>query len=482
MGSKQRAASVLDEFEYADLGHATRTERLMKVVDALARQPGESFPKAAGSDVDLEGLYRSLSNPHTEWQQILSSHQRKTAERCAGKDVVVAHDTTEFQFSHADPSEVGYLQTGKPGFYAHVSLAISSDGERQPFGVVALQTLFRMQRSRRGGRGSTRPGSVTTKQADRESLRWEAGVAQSASLLAGAQPIHVADREADSYRLLAQMTTGSHRFVVRLRHDRNARALTGESDADDAWSRLSAVVGAADSCLEREVPLSARRGHTAPRANRRHPKRTQRLAKLRFAATRLELKRPKYFGDELPPTLPVACVRVWEFDAPEGVEPVEWLLFTSEPIDSAHDIARVVDLYRTRWVVEEFFKALKTGCIYEDRGLESRRGLLNALAIFMPIACSMLWLRSRAQHAPNAPATEVLTMTQLLVLKQVSRRKLSAEPTAREVLLAIAGLGGHLKNNGEPGWASIRHGYERLLDFEVGWRAARNRSEKTDQS
>lgn len=479
---RSRVLEVVREFEGADLGHAVRTARLPKVVEALARQPSASFPKAAGSDIELEALYRALSNPHTEWQQILDPHREKTAERCGADEIVVIHDTTEFQFSHADPAEVGYLKTGKPGFYAHLSLAVSGDGQRRPLGVVALQTLFRTARSMRGGRKVSRPGNVTTKQADRESLRWEHGVADSRALLTKARPIHVADREADSYSLLAQMQMDDGRFVVRIRHDRRARLVTDGEESELDWSGLKELVSATQYCLEREVPLSRRRAKTAPGARREHPERAARIAKLRFASTRLELRRPRYFDDALPKTLTVNCLRVYEVDPPEGEEAVEWLLFTTEPATTVEEVARVVDLYRTRWVVEEFFKALKSGCIYEERQLESRRALLNALAIFLPITCHMLWLRSRAQHAPTAPATEVLTLTQIQVLRAFARRKIPQNPTARDVLLAIAGLGGHLKNNGEPGWASIRHGYERLLDFELGWLAARARSGKRDQS
>lgn len=479
---RSRVLEVVREFEGADLGHATRTARLPKVVEALARQPSASFPKAAGSDIELEALYRALSNPHTDWQQILNPHQEKTAERCGGGEVVVVHDTTEFQFSHADPAEVGYLKTGKPGFYAHVSLVVSSDGQRRPLGVAALQTLFRTARSMHGGRKVNRPGNVTTKQADRESLRWEKGVADSQALLTKARPIHVADREADSYALLARLQMDGGRFVVRIRHDRKARLATEGEEGEMNWSRLKELVSATESCLEREVPLSRRRGQTAPGASREHPSRAARIAKLQFASTRLELRRPRYFDDAFPRTLTVNCVRVYEVDPPQDQEAVEWLLFTTEPATTVEEVARVVDLYRTRWVIEEFFKALKSGCIYEERQLESRRALLNALAIFLPIACHMLWLRSRAQHAPNSPATEVLTLTQILVLRAFARRPIPDQPTARDVLLAIAGLGGHLKNNGEPGWASIRHGYQRLLDFELGWLSARAHSRKRDQS
>ena len=35
--------------------------------------------------------------------------------------------------------------------------------------------------------------------------------------------------------------------------------------------------------------------------------------------------------------------------------------------------------------------------------------------------------------------------------------------------MAIAALGGHIKNNGEPGWQVLGRGYEKLLVLEQGW-------------
>jgi hypothetical protein len=55
--------------------------------------------------------------------------------------------------------------------------------------------------------------------------------------------------------------------------------------------------------------------------------------------------------------------------------------------------AAVVDAYRARWVVEEFFKALKTGCQIEKRQMETYEALRIALALFLPIAVRLLALR-----------------------------------------------------------------------------------------
>jgi hypothetical protein len=44
--------------------------------------------------------------------------------------------------------------------------------------------------------------------------------------------------------------------------------------------------------------------------------------------------------------------------------------------------------------------------------------------------------------------------------------------SVRDMLLAIAGLGGHLKNNGEPGWIVLCRGYDDFLIAELGWLSA----------
>ena len=39
-------------------------------------------------------------------------------------------------------------------------------------------------------------------------------------------------------------------------------------------------------------------------------------------------------------------------------------------------------------------------------------------------------------------------------------------------MLGIAGLGGHIKNNGDPGWIVLGRGLDKLLAFEEGYRLA----------
>ena len=170
-------------------------------------------------------------------------------------------------------------------------------------------------------------------------------------------------------------------------------------------------------------------------------------------------------------TMPVNVVHVFEKRPPPGEPAVEWFLLTDLPVDTPAAIEFVVDCYRGRWIIEEFFKALKTGCQYERRQLESAHALLNALAIFAPVAWRLLLLRHLARSDTPATATSALTPTQLDVLRAVSKRPLPRNPTARDALLAVAKLGGHLKSNGDPGWLVLGRGLHDLLLLEMGWRA-----------
>jgi hypothetical protein len=196
-----------------------------------------------------------------------------------------------------------------------------------------------------------------------------------------------------------------------------------------------------------------------------------------LGAVEIVLKRPR----SCPKTFPEECtlnfVRVWEPSPPAGEVAVEWDLFTTEPINSPEDLLKIIDIYRARWRIEELFKAIKTGCAFEKRQLESFETLINALAIFLPIAWRLLHLRSQVSDKPDALALTILDPIELEVLRLKAKRPLPEKPTRRDALLAIARLGGHLKHNGDPGWQVLGRGLERLLMLAEGFRLA-----KSDQS
>ena len=450
------------EFSRAKLRDKRLLARAEVTVGALAARPEESFPEAMGSAATLKALYRFVNSPGVDHEALLESHILNTVERARiAQDVLAIHDTSKFKFPHLAASEVGELNTGKPGFLAHPTLLVDAYSERCPLGVVALSTIHRdPDRPRRNDLS----GADCAKLQYKESERWFHAAQQTEWRLAHkARVIHVMDREGDSYELYARMLEHKYRFVIR--GDDRTCLIEGER------TRIKAALSKQKILAEREVTLKRRTTRTkAPNSAR--PVREARLARLTVAGCTLTLKRPHSLGNDVPKEIELNVVHVFELDPPSDAEPVEWFLLTTEPIETDEQILRVIDIYRHRWVIEEFFKALKTGCQYEARRLESLEGLLVALVLFLPVACQCLWLRACARTTPDAPAAGLVNETQEQIIRHFSSRKLSPSPTVREMVWAIAAIGGHLKNNGEPGWQVLGRAWQRILSLEEGWRAA----------
>lgn len=446
-----------EELEAARFGDLRLTKRLLTVAEQLAAKPDASFPKAAGSDAALEGTYRFLNHDEVTPERILEPHIAATVQRAADEPaVIVAHDTTEFRFG-GERDGLGWINTlGAQGFFGHFALALTADGTRRPLGVVGLHVM-----TRQGPPRNTKH-SERREPADRESRRWHDLAAEVGNRLRPhARVIHVMDREADSYRLFAELVTAGDGFVIRMRSNRRIAA------PEPASFRGDERMAKAEELFVREVPLSTRKSNSEHRRTR-HPPRSARMAKLGFSAVKLTILRPEHEQETLPPSLILSVIRVFEVDAPAYVEPIEWTLMTTEAIDTLDEVAAAVDSYRARWVIEEFFKALKTGCAFEKRQLESSHALLNALAIFTPIAWHLLVLRQLGRSDSRLPASTILTDLQLRILRR--KTKLVDAPTIRQAMLAVAQLGGHIKNNGDPGWLVLGRGFEELLILEDGAR------------
>ena len=109
---------------------------------------------------------------------------------------------------------------------------------------------------------------------------------------------------------------------------------------------------------------------------------------------------------------------------------------------------------------------LKSGCAMERLRLRSAERLKAALGFAALVAVRLLQLRAAARQDPSAPALQVMDPH----LVQVLACRLG-EDTARmsvhQFWRGVARLGGFLgrKCDGDPGWQSLWHGMQRLLDL-----------------
>ena len=472
---------IAAEFADVELGDARLRKRLVQIAEAAERAPGASLPEQAGSSAALEATYRFFGNENVSAQTVFDGHVKATIDRAEkSSDVFIVHDTTEFRFGGTHDREgLGWISTDRrDGFLAHFSFCVSRDG--QPLGSLGLFAWNRQGK---------RKGRLTAKRRlsdpSRESLRW-----QDAALLTGellhnkAKAIHLMDREGDSYELFALLLEHEQNFVIRLGHDRRLEPGRGATASAKLYESLSQ----SPFFFEREIKLSARGKPNGSNKTTAFPARKRRIASLEVRAGRREIFINSAAPPHLPRSLLLNFVEVTEPNPPDDEPPVLWRLVTTEPIETADQVAAIIDAYRQRWIVEEFFKAVKTGCRYQQLQLETGRGLLIALAIESAIAWRMLLLRWIAHEKTGSSAANVLPKEQLELLialsKLETKRPLSEQPNVEDAMLEVARLGGHIKNNGPPGWLILRRGFDKLLTIHRGWSLANEGecTQRCDQS
>ncbi len=459
-------AALLNCFFLNDipLPDSRMSDRLSQVVCRIQESPGRSFPAIFTEEKELDAFYRLMNNPRMSSEPVIEATRLATEQKVLNspkEDLVLAiHDTTEFQFSSLAALEgMGRVAGEKKGFFGHFCLAVGMN--REVMGLLGLKTWSRSQNKDK--KKLTRVQRLSDP--CNEGLRWKELAHSVHQRLAGAPNlVHVMDREADDYLCLSQFVEQRVRFVMRVQYDRNTLAPT-QSHLFDLLKETRVI-------CEREVPLQARsyKKGSIPAQKTRHPERIQRMARLGIGAQTITIKRADKIKKEgAPSSLTLNFVRVFELDAPADQKPVEWMLMTLEPIESEEGLLRIVDIYKNRWVIEEYFKALKTGCAFEKRGFESLEALINCLSILASMACQIYNLKMLSRTRPQEDARKHVPQRQIQILAQLTGQPEDEMTKVEDLVRAIARIGGHQKRNGPPGWQTLFRGYEKLLALEQGW-------------
>ena len=458
MSTVERDAGVWAEqtFGRCELGDARRTARLVKVAGALAGQVGSSLSRACGGDTAAsEGAYRLVRNGAVQAQDMAEGGFAATAESAARcRRLLALEDTTTLSYEHAVVAELGDLggdaRSRKRGFHVHSVLLVDAQSER----TVGLIEQSRWQREPavRGQRHQRRERAYEEK----ESFKWQRASQQMAERLGEtmARVISVCDREADVYEYLQYKRQAGERFVVRASWDRGVQ---GEA------RHLFEALEQGPALGENTVRLAQRGGKQGRRA---------RQARLTVRAGTVRLSAP--LRDKRLGPLEVNAVLAQELDPPDGVEPLCWLLLTSEPVEGFEAACGVLHAYTLRWRVEEFHKAWKSGAGVEQRRMQSADNLERMAVVLAFVAVRLLQLREGLEENADAkrraerPCTDVLSPPEwkILWVTQERSRPPRRAPSLRWAYEAIAKLGGWLdtKRTGRASWQTMWHGWFRLQE------------------
>lgn len=450
-------------FGQVDLKDKRRVRRLVRVAAALAAggggDRGGTITSVIRDGSQAKAAYRLLDRPEVTHEAVIAGHCREVlAATAAPGDYLLIEDTTTVAWP--DPAGTRGLgpigDQDTRGLWVHSTLVVKMDwatASRRLLGLLGQRTWARPTprpagRPPSNGRGKE-SSHARQSRADRESQRWMAALEQAGGPVPGAPWTYVADRESDIYERFQSAWANGWNYVIRAAH-RRALAQAGAGADLFAAAGRGQVVG----CGEVELP------------------RQRRIARLEIRSCTLELRGPKRPGGQLE-NHTVQVVWAKEVQPPTGQPAVHWVLLTDLPVATLPQCQRVLAIYASRWLIEEWHKALKTGLKVEASQLSDVRRLSAWVGILSIVAVFLLARKLEARRDPQRPLEEdQVDPAMLAVLTKLYPPPGAA--TAGWLEVSIARLGGFLarKGDGDPGWLTLWRGWQTLILLARGYELA----------
>ncbi|HEV7880536.1 IS4 family transposase [Bradyrhizobium sp.] len=420
----------------------------------------------AGKDVCLRRLAggvrarevrfnRFLGNARVTAERIIESWSAGTMTAAEGRHVLAIQDTSEINFATTAERRRGLGEIGHGngrGVLLHPMLAVDAESG-SCLGLLSGQVWTR--KGRRTVSHDLRDLS------DKESQRWIATALAARPLLAKAAMVTaLGDRESDIFAFYASAAEQYFHVIARSMHDRKL------ADRSELYATGEAMA-VAD---RRSIVLPAR------------AQRAQRVASLELRFGAVNLARPQSrLLRHLPESLPLTLVDVRETDPRAGTEPLHWRLLTTHPITKTEEAWRIVEWYKRRWLIEQFFRVLKTqGFRLEDSQVGTAERLLKLVAIAAKaavITIQLLQARDGRDHQPVRLAFDTSEITTLAAFNEKfeaqSKRLRNPHPPdslawASWIIGRLGGWDGYPSSK-PPGPITMKHGLEYFHAAATGW-------------
>jgi hypothetical protein len=250
-----------------------------------------------------KALYRWLDEPDVTFAALMQPHFHQTREQATAAPVILlVQDTTDIDLSHRRKiSGVGQIgnERGR-GFFVQTVLAVRP-APGAVLGCIAQEPFVRIPAPEGEGR------SQRHKREERETDVWMRQVQAIGTPTPGRTWIHVGDRGADRFPFFQACRLTQTHFLVRAAQNRRVQG----HETAIGYALTQARSWPSQASRPFEVP--ARHGRTG---------RSTHLQLASGPMTRLPPRQEPRAGKE---PLIVWVIRVWEEQAPDGEEPLEWL-------------------------------------------------------------------------------------------------------------------------------------------------------------
>jgi hypothetical protein len=412
----------------------------------MAMNPTASLPKQSSGWADLKAAYRLLNNNKIDPGDIGVVHRNLTREGCQGHQVILCVQ---------DDSDLSAVKIEAEQNLMHTTLAVTPDGNL----LGVLDQRFVMRGEKHSKRETRKQRASRWKESD----LWLEAVSGVGQPPPGCRFVHVCDRGADDLRLLNLCAEQGVGFVVRAKQDRCVNDKSAK-----LWAHMQSLPIAGQTVAQigtqkNDLGKVTRRG---------------RGATLSVRYDTLQLDKPSHPG-EGNDALTVNVVYLQELNPPEGDEPVDWMLLTSEPVTNLQEALVIVEYYRVRWVIEEWHRAVKEGCRLERSQLTERSALLRLSAVVSVVGVRLIQLRDLADnpvHAEQPQHLQQLVPPLWIQLVAALARIDPMQLTPRQFWHTIARRGGWIgrRRDGRPGWKTIWQGWRDIQQMAEGVELARS--------
>ena len=476
MGEKTWAEK---EFSMVNLGDKRLDKKIIISAEQFLKVPEGSINQAGRGWAEVKSFYRFFQNESFSQDDIRESHIKMTKKRCEEHSIVLAiQDTSYFTYSnHPKTTGLGILTksirqdktvTYTKGLIAHTTFTVNTSG--LPLGILDQNIYSRPDKADDSDTEKTKKVNHDKKVIEeKESMRWLNSLKNTHNILkdTSTKVVTICDREADIYDFFDLAQNLKSPVLIRARHNRviNKKKCTPEITAKNLWD----FVKSNDAKGEIEIEIPKRKDSPARTA----------VCKIRFCEEyklHPPRKHPK-LNKNLSPELTLNVISVTEENAPEGIEPIDWMLFTNMPVNNIEEALEKINWYSLRWRIEVFHKILKSGLKTEDCRLSTAERLMRYLALMSIVAWRIYWITLISRSIPNASCLLFLNELEwkVLFLRINKKKKVPEEvPTIREAVHWIAQLGGFLARKGdkEPGIIYIWRGLKKFANIYEGFEMA----------
>jgi Transposase DDE domain len=417
---------------------------------------------AEGSETLEIRFGRFLRNPRVTVEGIIEGGSEEVARTVAGRHVLAIQDTSELNYRTSEGRRRGLGVIGKGvgrGILLHPMIAIDAH-TGECLGLVGGSIWTRPEAAVPARKKHDRERPLNEK----ETRHWIETPQRAKSVLqAAAMTTMIADREADSFRLWALVPEANVHVLGRIYHDRKLA---------DGGTLMTAA---------RSWPVLGRRRLTI----REREDRPEREAQLELRAGSVTILRPQDAREPgLPQQVTLTLIELTEPNPPDGAEPVIWRLLTTHAAPDAVTAWKIVDWYRMRWVIEQFFRILKKqGLQIEDSQVETADRLIKLVAIATRAAVITLQLTQARDGNSSLAAALVFSPAEIAAL-EAANASYSAPtlprpnpyperslPWASWIIARLGGWHGRRGKARPPGPITFKHGFDKIHARAKGWEA-----------